>query len=342
MLDLVASEAAGSDIDVFMGQADGGLSGPTQYRLPCGAGPASIAIGDLNQDGIPDVVAGCGGPMAGGVQVFLNDGRGGLSNTSWYSTLSADGPAMMAIGIGDITGDGLPDIVTSWEVTSLLVNLGNGSFAQPVYFLDAGPAWGGLVVADFNGDSVADIAFCASIDYAGYVVVLLNQRDGGLSGTSYDAGCSGGILAVAGTGPPNLLVQVSAGFSVLFNSSDGTFNEGALHATSLGPFMSDADLNGDGIVDVTTSLPGGALSCPTQQYPTTWFVKDAGDAPGNGAVSVWFGIKDGTFSSPFTLTTPWSSPAGLAPLGMVGCPRALAVADACGGGITVFGNASRP
>jgi hypothetical protein len=55
---------------------------------------------------------------------------------------------------------------------------------------------------------------------------------------------------------------------------------------------------------------------------------------------VLYGDGEGGFAPPVTLQAKGQAPAALAVLGPVGSPRALAVTDACGAGITVHGDAS--
>jgi hypothetical protein len=56
---------------------------------------------------------------------------------------------------------------------------------------------------------------------------------------------------------------------------------------------------------------------------------------------VFFGDADGGFGARKSLVPTGSCPLGLAALGPVGQPRALAVSDSCAAGITVYGDASR-
>ena len=53
-----------------------------------------------------------------------------------------------------------------------------------------------------------------------------------------------------------------------------------------------------------------------------------------------YGDGAGGFEPPVGLLPVVSGPAGLAVLGPVGSPRAFAVVDACGAGVTVYGDPS--
>jgi FG-GAP-like repeat len=90
-------------------------SGPVAY--PVGDAPSAIAIGDLNGDGYPDIVVSnaCGDSIS----VLLNDGTGHFLPQQEYSF---GGPGVgcggwaQGVAIGDINGDGHPDIAVAVPV----------------------------------------------------------------------------------------------------------------------------------------------------------------------------------------------------------------------------------
>jgi len=135
-------------------------------------GSQSMAVGDFNGDGKPDLAVTNSG--ANGVNVFLNSG-GGLSAV-FASPATGESPS--SIAAADFNGDGKLDLAVansgSNNVTILLGN-GDGTFtaaASPA----TGTAPNSIAVADFNGDGVPDLAVANA--GSSNVTILLGNGDG--------------------------------------------------------------------------------------------------------------------------------------------------------------------
>jgi hypothetical protein len=123
---VVANSVPGSAVDVLLGNGDGTFQPAVAY-LPHGLTPGgasgALTIGDVNGDGIPDIVAVelcpkfrdevCQG--TGQVNVMLGNGDGTFQKTVVYSSAGYYGSA---IAIGDVNGDGRPDLLVSNEFLS--------------------------------------------------------------------------------------------------------------------------------------------------------------------------------------------------------------------------------
>jgi len=67
---------------------------------------SSVAITDVNGDGIPDVVISDGSGSAAGVRVLLNDGHGNLAADVSYPSEASAGVGPVSVIAADINGDG--------------------------------------------------------------------------------------------------------------------------------------------------------------------------------------------------------------------------------------------
>lgn len=122
----------------------------------------TLAVGDFNQDGVPDVVFSGNG---NGMGVFYGKGDG-----TFYLQSELDvGPSdfSQAIAITDFNGDGRPDIVACLflsEQCVLFANDGQGGFERS--YLASGANSVALVTGDFNGDGKPDLAITNyAVDY---------------------------------------------------------------------------------------------------------------------------------------------------------------------------------
>ncbi len=170
--DLAVADFESPGASLLLGTGLGEFAAGPGSPFGAGAGPASIATGDLNGDGDNDVAM--SDRLANNVTIFYGDGAGGL-------TLAAQpfpvGTAPLAVTIADLDGDGRKDIVTAninSNDVSVLLNGGGGNFSQaPGSPYQAGAKPVDLDVGDLNGDGRPDLG--VADDAAGVVSVLLNN-----------------------------------------------------------------------------------------------------------------------------------------------------------------------
>jgi hypothetical protein len=161
-------------------------------RYVAGQHPVSVAVADLNGDGLPDiVVANIGNDVdRGQVTVFLNRGAG-----IFPTAINSDvGQRPDSIAIADFNGDGILDVVVSnrdSDTISVLLGLGDGSFDLPIDYDTSDvnhpdgpiPAPRFVVVGDFNNDGIPDIAvvnygtFPEPSPWAGSISIFLGHPD---------------------------------------------------------------------------------------------------------------------------------------------------------------------
>jgi len=195
---------------------------------------------DLDRDGDLDLVVANGNDiLRQHVEVYYNDGRGHFPVTPPWQSSDIDYHGH--VSIGDVTGDGWPDVAVS-------VFLGPSGFGQPgdvkLYVNDgtgtlgAAPAWRSAdncfsfacALGDADGDGDLDLAVSNShFESGGNVAILLNAGDGAfalpvnhLTGTGAEAIAAGDL---DGDSDLDLVVanRVACTVSVLLGVGDGSF-----------------------------------------------------------------------------------------------------------------------
>ncbi|PYJ85691.1 MAG: hypothetical protein DME22_08160 [Verrucomicrobia bacterium] len=167
------ANAPGTNISVLLGNGDGTFRAAVNYGT--GIGPASVAVGDFNGDGKPDLAVANTGPYenftytGGDVSVLLGNGDGTFQAAVNYN--AGIGPG--SVSVGDLNGDGKTDlaVVNSGSVSVLLGN-GDGTF-QSAFNYAAGRTPVSVLVGDFNGDGKPDLAVANNFTSGG-VSILLN------------------------------------------------------------------------------------------------------------------------------------------------------------------------
>ena len=275
-----------------------------------GNNPSSMAVRDVNGDGIPDLVVanecGTGSCTTGVVEVFLGEGDGTFKSPVSFGS-GGLGPS--AVVIADVNGDGKFDLVVTNEcadssctngAVSVLLGNGNGSFNTAVSYNSGGLRASSVAVGDLNGDGKLDLAVANGCDLSdecasGGVGILLGDGKGNFS-LSGVYGSGGQFASSVALGDLNrdgkLDLVVASGCSsnanctvgtvgVLLNEGNGTFRAAVTYNT--GEQQADSvaltDVNRDGNLDLIVGNECSNQNCTT------------------GTVSVLLGKGNGTFQT---------------------------------------------
>ncbi|HEX5313856.1 MAG TPA: FG-GAP-like repeat-containing protein [Gammaproteobacteria bacterium] len=150
-----AAAGANNVVLVFLSNGDGTFAAPVRYAA--GAYPRSIALGDLNQDGKPDLVVGSinAGLSANTLNVLLGNGDGTFG-AALRSPLPYDAGSS-SLAIADFDGDGNPDVaIGGGTYTFVSLGKGDGTFSGN-YASPLGSLAENLAVADLNHDQRPDL-----------------------------------------------------------------------------------------------------------------------------------------------------------------------------------------
>ena len=290
--DVAAALYLGGAVSVYYGDGDGNF--PVRQDWGVGLAPNHVAIGDLNGDAKPDLVAPSSQLSQHDFQVLLNGGkRTFLGRRDFDVTGDANGFA-----VADFDHDGNQDVIVAVyqsNADNLKLMRGNkdGTMKDPVLVETFGnnmPT--NVIAADFNEDGWMDAA--ASIFSPGNSMrVFINNGQGGfLPSVVYAANGNPGSLAagdITGDGHLDAIVVNSAlttnTISVFIGLGNGTFLPGYELSTLMAPsdlVIADFDKDGDLDVLVTHSVAKSVLL----------FVNDG--SGGLASVAYPLGVAQGT------------------------------------------------
>ncbi len=270
-VDFVVGADAGAPphLQVFLGDS-GELVSSFFAASPAYFGGVRVAAGDVDGDGLDDVVTGTGPGAPSTVHVY--SGRTGALLLSFFP-YGAGYRGGVYVAAGDIDGDGQADVITgAGPGAGPHVKVFRGTDGATIRsFFAYDPSFlGGVHVAagDVNGDQTTDIVTAPGRGGSSNVRAF-SGSDGEvlLSFLAYPS-FTGGVFVAAGdvngdglddvvtgvdAGPPHVKAFSSADGSLLlsFFAYDPAFTGGVRVATG--------DVDGDGQADVVTcSGPGGA------------------------------------------------------------------------------------
>lgn len=263
LLDLIVCEQAGARL--FHGDGDGSFREDDQ-RLPAVFFGRTVALEDLDKDGLPDVVL--GDYLAGHVLVFRGSSEGGFLLPGQPSLINSE---PHDLDLADFNEDGVADLVcVTGNGNSLGYLSGNadGTFG-PTAFTDL-PGEGELLqaaVGDMDGDGHVDVAVADRLDSE--IQVLYGRGDGTLEAPLSIATAEKPqvlqLLDFNGDGRQDIVVAAGedAGLLALHTGrGDGTFRKPLITSVGSSPVgLGAGDLDGDSLPDVVVTNETSSFAC---------------------------------------------------------------------------------
>ncbi len=279
LLDVAALDANSNELTIYLATSTSTYAAGAPYTTPYDLWNAcSLATGDLNGDGKPEIVtSNCQNNNTDNLTVYVNHGDGSFRTGENYAAAQNTAvPAFptnadvypYAVTVADINGDGKADIISSnvygGDVTILLGN-GDGTVKVPsVGYATGGYPWTPAIVADFNGDGSQDILVPDDVFSLAF---LRGYGDGSFraaldyySPIADDLSAYGYEVATGdfnGDGVPDFVLgnccNSTVGITVFLSRPDGSMQPGINYGAGNLEYVAVADFNGDKKLDIAAT-----------------------------------------------------------------------------------------
>ena len=193
-------------VTILLGNGDGTFTA-TAVSPATGNGPESVAVGDFNRDGIPDLaVANYNDGNAGTVTILLGNGDGTFTAAA-VSPATGDGPYFVAVG--DFNGGGVPDlaVTNSKDGTATILLTENRTATAKASGIAPVGAGTHLVEASYPGDGnySSSVSGTTTITVAAATPVTLSPTSLTFNPQNIDVASAPQTVTVTNSGTANLI-----------------------------------------------------------------------------------------------------------------------------------------
>jgi hypothetical protein len=262
--DLIATSITDKTVSILRNTSTpGAISFAGKVSFSTGNSPYSVAVGDFNADGKPDLAV--ANYLSNSISIFKNKGTTGNISFEAKADIST-GLTPVSLIVNDIDGDSKVDIVVVNELSNSLsvfrnsTTTGNISFANGVAFATAaGPK--AVTAGDFDSDGKIDLVVSNNSDNTEMVSLFRNtSATGSISMVGNPPGFKDSYYAFKsavgdfnGDGKADIITPVNASAYVQFNgsSSNSIAFPTSYNIPSTSPYNAAmGDLDGDGKTDL--------------------------------------------------------------------------------------------
>ena len=128
--DLATANQDSNNVTILRGNGFGSFIQTIGSPVGVGNFPRTVAVGDFNLDGKPDMVT--ANALSNNVTILLGNGTGGFTQPAGSPVSTGNFP--FSVAVGDFNTDGKPDLATantSSNNVTILLGDGLGGFTQP-------------------------------------------------------------------------------------------------------------------------------------------------------------------------------------------------------------------